>query len=117
MTLNPGKLKAIDIASTYINILITLSSAIIAAIIGFYPTLLKIQDFNFEFLRISLVFFMFSIFSGLFALGGLVSATKEDSGTPTSSVGARIPTIIQLITFGLGILFLLLTLPMKPIPE
>jgi hypothetical protein len=92
--LNNRKQKAIDIASTYVQVLITLSTAIFAAIIGFYPTLLTIDTFNFDFLHYSLFVFMISIFCGLCGLGGLVSSTNKDTEIePTSTLQTRIPTL------------------------
>lgn len=102
--------KAADIASTYIQVLITLASGIIAAIIGFYPTLLDIKGFNFLTLHCSLSFLVASIIAGLIALGGLINAliTKEK---PTDENYVRYPALIQLVLFGIGIVFLFLSLP------
>jgi hypothetical protein len=65
--------KSVDVASTYIQVLITLSSAIIAAVLGFYPTLLEIPYFNFLFLKVALMFFGASIVGGLVGLGALIT--------------------------------------------
>lgn len=61
--------KAVDVTSTYIEVLIALSSGIIDAVLGFYPDLLKIPNFNFLYLKIALLFFGFSIIAGLLGLG------------------------------------------------
>jgi hypothetical protein len=102
--------KAADIASTYIQVLITLASGIIVAIIGFYPTLLDIQKFNFLILHISLAFFVVSIVAGLMGLGGLINALVRKD-IPTDESYVRYPALIQLVLFGIGIIFLFLSLP------
>jgi hypothetical protein len=54
--------------STYVQVLIGLASGIIAALIGFYPTLLGIKYFNFLLLKVALGCFGFSIVGGLIGL-------------------------------------------------
>ena len=110
--LNNRKQKAIDIASTYMQVLITLSSGILAAIIGFYPTLLTLEGFSFQFLTFSLAAFVISIFFGLVGLGALVIATNNVAvSSPTSKKLVRFPTCVQLGSFFVGICLLFFTLP------
>jgi hypothetical protein len=100
--------KAVDVASTYIQVLIGLASGIIAAILGIYPNLLTITTLNFFSLQLSLAFFGFSTFAGLAGLGGLITMTGRDGvKIPTNSNWVMFPTAIQFVLFGLGIFFLL----------
>lgn len=128
--------KAVDIASTLHQVMIGLSSGIIAAVLGIYPNLLTITNLNFFWLQISLIFFAISIFGGLIALGGLVTVTatpisteqkeqqkdpiiteqkkgkkrkekKQKDPVPTNNREVRIPGTAQLVSFGVGMVFLL----------
>src|SRR5919108_2267106 len=89
--------KAVDIASTYHQVLIGLASGIITAVLGIYPNLLTITTLNFLWLQMSLICFGCSVFAGLMALGGLVTSTakKQKDPIPTNSLGARIPGTFQ----------------------
>jgi hypothetical protein len=102
--------KSVEVASTYIQVLITLSSAIIAAVLGFYPTLLDIPQFNFFFLKIALMFFGASIIGGLVGLGALISKISSDS-IPAQATMVNLPVAFQFILFGLGIFVMLFVIP------
>jgi hypothetical protein len=103
--------KAIEIASTYEEVLIGLASGLIFGVLAVYTYLLPVSGFNFDNLRISLICFGLSIFGGLFGLQGLVTTTPGKDAIPTDSLLVRIPVIVQLVTFGLGTLFMLLSFP------
>ena len=102
--------KSADVASTYIQVLITLSSGIIAAVLAFYPDLLKIPNFNFLLLKISLLFFGSSIIAGLIGLGGLITKISSDA-IPGEARLVNIPVAFQFILFGLGIFMVLFVIP------
>jgi hypothetical protein len=71
--------KGIEVTSTFIEVLIGLSSAIIAVILAFFPDITSIQDINIGFLKIFLVVFGISVACGLFAFMVLIGAIKQNS--------------------------------------
>lgn len=110
--LNQRGQKTVDISSTYVQVLIGLSSGIITAILGVTPDLLKVEGLNFVLLKYSLICFGFSIISGLFGLGGLVGATAVTKyKNPPAAKRVTIPTWIQLILFGIGMLLMVYVIP------
>jgi hypothetical protein len=110
--LNNRGLKSVDVASTYVQVLIGLGSGIITAIIGFYPTLLKIDNFNFLPLKISMICFGISIGCGLLGLGSIVNVMTTDTRSdPPNAKRVRFPVMVQFILFFAGILMLFFTMP------
>ena len=103
--------KAVDIASTYVQVLIGLASGLITAVLGIYPFLMPIAGMNFSLLKISIVCFGISLIAGLFGLGGLVNATAGKNVVPTNAGMARAPVIVQLIMFGIATALLILAFP------
>ena len=103
--------KAVDIASTYVEVLIGLASGLITALLGIYAFLVPIPNINFLFLKISLIFFGISIIGGLFGLGGLVNATAGSSPIPTNARSVRGFVLVELVAFGIGIILLILVFP------
>jgi hypothetical protein len=107
--------KSVDVASTYVEVLIGLASGIIVAIIGFYPTLLTIKDFDFLLLKISLSLFGGSIAFGLAGLGSLVKAISEyDIDIPPSKTRVNMVVLVQLGLFVIGIFLMIYILPIDP---
>jgi hypothetical protein len=104
--------KSVEVASTYIQVLIGLGSGIIAAVLGFIPNILTIDTFNFLYLKFSLIGFGVSIVSGLFGLGALVSeTTKLKCQAPPNARRVRIPVMCQFIAFAAGIILMLYVIP------
>lgn len=100
--------KAVDIASTYVQVLIGLASGIITAVLAFYPDIKQNTMIDPQFLKIALSVLGGSIIFGLIGLGGLVNSTANaDKKTPTNTLGTRFPVTIQLIAFGLGMVILI----------
>jgi hypothetical protein len=103
--------KAVDIVSTYEQVLIGLASGLVVGVLAIYPSLLPISGFNNFYLKISLICFGLSMGGGLFGLQGLVTATPTNAAIPTDSKKVRIPVIVQLVMFGSGIVFMILSFP------
>ncbi|MDE2590868.1 MAG: hypothetical protein KGL95_14530, partial [Patescibacteria group bacterium] len=100
--LNNRGLKAVDVASTYIQVLIGLASGIITAALAFYSDISKIPNFDLHFLKISFIFFGISICGGLCGLGGLVDSTANPKvSSPTDSRSAMVCVAIQFVGFAL----------------
>jgi cytochrome c oxidase subunit IV len=112
--------NAVDVTSTFVQVLIGLSSVIIAAVLAFYPNIASIEDINFSFLKFSLIMFGVSTVSGLLtycALIGVVDwVTKACS--PAYSGGVLLFVFIQLASFAIalvGMLYLIIELPVPSV--
>ena len=101
--------KAVDVASTYIQVLIGLASGIITAVLAFYPNIIATPEFDLGNLKYALIILGISVIFGLIGLGGLINATASSNNkTPTNATSTRIPVLLQLITFGVGIMYLVI---------
>ena len=110
--LNERKLKSVEIASTYAQVLIGLASGIITAVLAVSPDILKVEGLNVEHLKISLSVLAASIIAGLIGLGALVSSTSEENkDNPIRLNEVTIPMFAQLILFGLGIGLIVFVIP------
>lgn len=104
--------KSVDIASTYIQVLIGLASGIITAVLAFYSDISKITNFDLPLLKISLGLFGISIGGGLLGLGALVnSIANSNNAIPTNSSSVMAFVTLQFVAFGLGITLVILSLP------
>lgn len=106
--LDNRKLKSIDVASTYVQVLIGLSSGIITATLG-----LSIFTVNsiltLYIITGALACFGVSIVGGLFGLGALVTEITINNN-PTSARRVNIPVFCQLTLFAIGIFLLLISI-------
>ncbi len=108
--------KATDVTSTFIEVLIGLSSAIIAVVLAFYPNIASIENINFFFLKISLLLFGISAGSGILAFSALIGVIdwKIKAPSPAYNEGVRFFVFLQLGSFGIalaGLLYLIIELP------
>jgi hypothetical protein len=98
--------KAFDFASDLAKQLITLTTAIIAAIITFFQNSSGTQstEVSVRSFQIPLIVFLISILSGLCALMALTQqlTTVSDGGTPHSTA-VRLPSAIQILLFLVGV--------------
>lgn len=109
--LSERALKSIEIASTYVQVLIGLASGIITAVLAVSPDL-EIVGLNSILLKISLGFLGSSIIAGLFGLGALVGSTSdENDAKPLRGGLVTKPVTAQLVLFGIGISMMVYVVP------
>lgn len=113
VTLSERGLRSIEIASTYVQVLIGLASGIITAVLAVSPDL-ELVGLNSILLKVSLGILGSSIVAGLFGLGGLVGSTAESDEKvpkPLETKRVTIPTTAQLFLFGIGIVMMVIVFP------
>lgn len=105
---------AVEFASDLAKQIMTLSTAVITATISFTKDIVSAASAKaVRFLRLSWVFFLLSLISGVWTLmaltGSLASKGGGLSGTSELlALNVRLPASLQIVSFLLGVLFVIL---------